>query len=230
VTTQVTAADKTHGVDQLLANVPSGETPDLSGAFPRLEEARLRELEAWGERRPTSRGDVLIAEGEPEDTFFVLLSGRVAAVEALGTPAQRVARLHGPGRFLGELGVLTAQPAFLSDVVVDPGEVLALPADRLRAVAAAAVTLDGGLPATLRLRPGHAQTVDLTAAAPGSGRLLVRAGGRLLASVPWLLRPATVAPVALGPLGPDRGEPELAALLRTPRRRADRTHHEAGQR
>ena len=136
MTTQATAAEKSHGVEQLLADVPPGETPDLSGAFPRLEETRLRELEAWGERRPTTRGDVLIAEGEPEDTFYVLLSGRVAVVEALGTPDQRVARLHGPGRFLGELGVLTAQPAFLSDVVVDAGEVLAVPADQLRALAA----------------------------------------------------------------------------------------------
>ena len=136
MTTRVTAADRSHGVEQLLADLPPGETPDLSGAFPRLEETRLRELEGWGERRPTTRGDVLTAEGEPEDTFFVVLSGRVAVVEALGTPDQRVTRLHGPGRFLGELGVLTAQPAFLSDVVVDAGEVLAVTAERLRALAA----------------------------------------------------------------------------------------------
>src|SRR3954452_20103388 len=94
-------AEKSSGVEQLLADVPPGETPDLSGAFPRLEETRLRELEAWGERRPTTRGDVLIAEGRPEDTFSVLLSGRVAVVEALATHDQRVVRLHGPARFLG---------------------------------------------------------------------------------------------------------------------------------
>src|SRR3954449_3415740 len=136
VSTQATSAGKSQGVEQLLADVPPGETPDLSGAFPRLEETRLRELEAWGERRPTTRGDVLIAEGDQEDSFYVVISGRVVVVEALGTPDQRVVRLHGPGRFLGELGVLTAQPAFLSEVVVDPGEVLAVPADRLRALVA----------------------------------------------------------------------------------------------
>ncbi|MEU7813020.1 FAD-dependent oxidoreductase [Pseudonocardia sp. NPDC049154] len=136
MTARESADQKSPGVEQLLADVPPGETPDVSGAFPRLEETRLRELEAWGERRPTTRGDVLVAEGEAEDTFYVLLSGRVAVVEAIGTPDQRVVRLHGPGRFLGELGVLTRQPAFLSDVVVDPGEVLAVPADRLRALAA----------------------------------------------------------------------------------------------
>jgi thioredoxin reductase (NADPH) len=135
----VTAGSDTsegHGVEELLADVPPGETPDLSGAFPRLEDSRLRVLEAWGERRPVRRGEVLIAEGEREDTFYVVLSGRVAVAEAFGTPDQRVVRVHGPGRFLGELGVLTGQVAFFTSVVVDPGEVLAVPADRLRALAA----------------------------------------------------------------------------------------------
>ncbi|HEY0402694.1 MAG TPA: cyclic nucleotide-binding domain-containing protein, partial [Blastococcus sp.] len=124
-------------VEDLLAEVPDGETPDLHGAFPRLEEAQILPLEAWGERRPTTRGETLIAEGDLEDTFYVLLAGRVAVVEAFGTPDQRVARVHGPGRFLGELGVLTGQASFFASVVVDPGEVLAVPADRLRALAAA---------------------------------------------------------------------------------------------
>jgi thioredoxin reductase (NADPH) len=130
-----TAEEDRHAVESLLADVPPGETPDLSGAFPRLEESRLRMLEAWGERRPVGREEVLIAEGEREDTFYVVLSGRVAVAEAFGTPDQRVVRVHGPGRFLGELGILTGQPAFLTNVVVDPGEVLAVPADQLRVLA-----------------------------------------------------------------------------------------------
>ncbi|GAA1270396.1 FAD-dependent oxidoreductase [Pseudonocardia aurantiaca] len=132
-----TARTGSHGVEELLANVPPDETPDLSGGYPRLEESRIRSLETLGERRPTSRGEVLIAEGEPETIFYVVLSGRVAVVEAFGCPDQRVARVHGSGRFLGELGVLTGQVAFFTTVVVDPGEVLAIPADRLRAYAEA---------------------------------------------------------------------------------------------
>src|SRR3954454_617629 len=137
VTSQATAADKRKGIEQLLADVPPGETPDMSGAFPRLEDSRLRTLEALGERRPSARGDVLIAEGEPEDTFYVVLSGRVAVVEGYGTPDQRVVRVHGPGRFLGELGVLTGQVSFFASVVVDPGVVLAVPTERLCELTAA---------------------------------------------------------------------------------------------
>ena len=63
---------------------------------------------------------------------YVVLSGRVAVAEAVGTPEQRVARLHGPGRFLGDLGMLTGQPAYATSIVADPGEVIAIPSDRLR--------------------------------------------------------------------------------------------------
>jgi thioredoxin reductase (NADPH) len=119
-------------VEAMLATAPPGETPDLVGAFPRLSEERIQMLTPYGTRRPTRRGEMLIVEGCPEDTFIVLLSGRVAIVDALGTPEQRIVRVHGPGRFLGELGLLTGQVAFFSEIVLDPGEVLEVPATSLR--------------------------------------------------------------------------------------------------
>jgi thioredoxin reductase (NADPH) len=136
LTAAATAAGPS-GLEQLLTDLPAGETPDLSGAYPRLEEPQLRALVAWGRRQAVHAGQVLIAEGEPERVFHVVLSGRVAVVEGYGTPEQRLVRVHGAGRFLGELGVLTEQPAFVSSVVVDPGEVLEVPAERLRALAGA---------------------------------------------------------------------------------------------
>jgi thioredoxin reductase (NADPH) len=39
-----TAPSGSHGVEELLGSVPHGETPDLSGGYPRLEEARIRSL------------------------------------------------------------------------------------------------------------------------------------------------------------------------------------------
>jgi thioredoxin reductase (NADPH) len=128
--TDTTAAGT--GLEQLLESVPDGETPDLTGAFPRLDEARTSALSTLGERTRMERGQVLIAEGSRDDAFRVVLSGRVAVVEAFGTPEQRVVRVHGPGRFLGELGLLTGQVAFLTRLAVDPGELLVVPADRFR--------------------------------------------------------------------------------------------------
>jgi thioredoxin reductase (NADPH) len=117
------------------------ETPDVSGAFPRLEPAQIEMLAAHGERRHCDVGDVLITEGEPHSAFYVVQSGMVAVVEGHGTPQPRVVLVHGPGRFLGELGLLTGQVSFFSSVVVVAGEVLAVPVEDIRGL----VTQDLGL-------------------------------------------------------------------------------------
>jgi thioredoxin reductase (NADPH) len=107
------------------------ETPDRGGAFPRLSDEQMARLAEHGERRPVERGEVLYREGDESYDFFVVLAGKVAMVEGYGHE-DRVVTVHGPGRFLGELSLLTGQAAVLTAVVVEPGEVLAVPAERLR--------------------------------------------------------------------------------------------------
>jgi len=108
------------------------ETPDRDGAFPRLTDEQLAVFESCGELRPVKAGDLLYREGEPTDTFFIVLSALVAIVEGHGAD-ERVVRVHGPRRFLGELGLLEGQVAFLTAVVLEPGEVLAVPVPELTA-------------------------------------------------------------------------------------------------
>jgi thioredoxin reductase (NADPH) len=107
------------------------ESPDLDGAFPRLSERQLQALAAHGVRRRTRQGEVLYQEGDERCDFFVILEGQVAILEGYGG-AVRVIAVHGPRRFLGELGLLTGQAAFLTAVAVEPGEVLVVPVDRVR--------------------------------------------------------------------------------------------------
>ena len=114
----------------------SEETPDLQGAYPRLSDAQIAALDAQGRRRPIQPGDVLFAEGDRESDFFVILAGKVASVEGNGTPEERVIAVHGRGRFLGELSLLTGEGAWYSAVAVDAGEVLAVPVGRLRELVA----------------------------------------------------------------------------------------------
>jgi len=114
----------------------SEETPDLQGAFPRLSDAQIAALDAQGQRRPIQPGDVLFAEGDRESDFFVILAGKVASVEGKATPEERVIAVHGRGRFLGELSLLTGEGAWYSAVAVDAGEVLAVPVGRLRELVA----------------------------------------------------------------------------------------------
>jgi len=114
----------------------SEETPDLQGAFPRLSDAQIAALDAQGQRRPIQPDDVLFAEGDRESDFFVILAGKVASVEGKATPEERVIAVHGRGRFLGELSLLTGEGAWYSAVAVDAGEVLAVPVGRLRELVA----------------------------------------------------------------------------------------------
>ncbi|MEH0527950.1 FAD-dependent oxidoreductase [Streptomyces stelliscabiei] len=108
------------------------ETPDVYGAYPRLTEDQTARLAEHGQRRSMASNDVLIREGERCETFFVVLSGTVAVVEDYGTSEEHVLRVHGPGRFIGELGLLHGQVAFYTAVAREPGEVLVVSLDQLR--------------------------------------------------------------------------------------------------
>jgi thioredoxin reductase (NADPH) len=103
------------------------ETPDVGGAYPRLSKEQIELLSRRGEQRPVQRGDLLVAEGQRDRDFVVVLSGKIAVIEGHGTPKAQTVRIHGPRRFLDELGLLTGQPSFVSMVVQEPGRVLAVP-------------------------------------------------------------------------------------------------------
>jgi thioredoxin reductase (NADPH) len=107
------------------------ETPDLSGAFPRLSDAQITVLAAAG-RRSIAEQEILFREGQRTCDFVVILTGKVALVEAHGTPQERVIAVHGPGRFLGELSLLTGESSYYTAVTVEAGDVLVVSLDRLR--------------------------------------------------------------------------------------------------
>jgi thioredoxin reductase (NADPH) len=116
--------------------VPLRETPDLHGAFPRLSGAQIDALAARGRRRPVRAGEVLYREGDRDYGFFVIASGAVTMLDGYGGPAGRVHFVHGAGRFLGELGLLTGRPAFLTALAREPGEVVVVPVEGLRELVA----------------------------------------------------------------------------------------------
>jgi thioredoxin reductase (NADPH) len=121
------------GADAEAGPAPLPETPDLYGAYPRLSEAHLQALLARGARRPTQAGEVLIRKGQRADSFYVLLSGQAVVVhDEAGESA--IIRVHGPGRFLGELSVITGQVEFVTTRMHLPGEVIVVPAGELRAL------------------------------------------------------------------------------------------------
>jgi thioredoxin reductase (NADPH) len=115
---------------------PAEETPDIYGCYPRLSEAQMTALASLGSRRPTAPGEILFREGDQSCNFFVVRAGKAAVVEGHGTPEEQVIGVHGPGRFLGELSLLTGGTVPITAVTVEPGEVLEIPIAGLRDVVA----------------------------------------------------------------------------------------------
>ena len=104
---------------------------DEAAAFPALDADDTRAIEALGTRRSVSAGEYLFRQGDATYDFYVVVSGEVEiVVTADGT--DRVVVRHGPGRFVGELNLLSGSRVLVSARVVRSGDVIALPRDRLR--------------------------------------------------------------------------------------------------
>jgi thioredoxin reductase (NADPH) len=110
----------------------AAETPDVYGAYPRLSDDQIATLQAGATRRAMRAGDTLVCEGQPSQHFFVILSGKVAVSTQDDTGRPHVIRIHGPRRFLGELGDIEGQAAFYTAQAIEDGEVLELPTAHVR--------------------------------------------------------------------------------------------------
>ena len=104
-----------------------------SVAFPTLTGDQIEYLKRYGEVRETEAGQVLFTEGDRSYDFIVILGGEVEIAENFeGEP--RTIAVHPAGRFLGEMNMLTGQSVYLSAVVREGGEVLAISPKRLKEV------------------------------------------------------------------------------------------------
>lgn len=124
---------------------------DIDSPIPTFDSAELSVLEPLGTRRSVRAGDYLYRSGDAGYDFYVVLSGRV---EILITTdgEERLLATHGPGRFLGELNLLTGLRVFVDARVVEPGEVLAVPVDTLRRIIATQPQLSDKVLATFMAR------------------------------------------------------------------------------
>lgn len=111
------------------------ETPDVSGAYPRLTDEQLMTLSRYGDRRSVPEGTVLFCEGDQDCGFFVVLAGKVAVVQETAAEPRLIA-VHGPGRFLGDLALLTGQTVLVTAVAATDAVVLEVRVERLKTLVA----------------------------------------------------------------------------------------------
>ena len=100
-------------------------------AFATLDAADVTAIGELGTRRKVNQGEYLYREGDVTYDFFVLVDAEVDIVVSVDGGEKLIVR-HGPGRFLGELNMLTGLRVFVSARVVTPGEVIVVSRDRLR--------------------------------------------------------------------------------------------------
>ena len=124
---------------------------DDATAFPTLTDADMAVMDELGTRRPTSVGEYLFREGDVTYDFYVVVSGSIEVVAHNGTE-EHVVAVHGPGKFLGELNLLTGMRVFVSTRVVEAGEVIVVPRDRLRRLIATSPGLGDTILAALMAR------------------------------------------------------------------------------
>jgi thioredoxin reductase (NADPH) len=130
-------------------------------ATPTLDEADMALAEQIGVRRRVHEGEYLYREGDHSYDFFVMVSAAVDIVVAVDG-AERVIVRHGPGRFLGELNMLSGLRVLVSARVTTPGEVIAIPRDQMRQLMATNPRLGDTILAAFVARRG----LLLTEAAP----------------------------------------------------------------
>jgi thioredoxin reductase (NADPH) len=104
---------------------------DENEAMPQLSAADVALIAELGTRRRVSQGEYLYREGDLTYDFYVALTAEIDIVVATESGERQVAH-HGPGRFLGELNMLSGMRVFVSARVAQAGEVIALPRERLR--------------------------------------------------------------------------------------------------
>ncbi|MCW2826377.1 MAG: cyclic nucleotide-regulated FAD-dependent pyridine nucleotide-disulfide oxidoreductase, partial [Aeromicrobium sp.] len=118
------------------------ETPDTTGAYPRLTAEQTMLLSRYGERKRLAKGTTLFCEGDRNCGLFVVLDGSVRVVQEDNREEEpRVIAVHGPGRFVGDLSMLTGQAVYVTAIAQTDVEVQEIPFDRLKE----AVTQDQAL-------------------------------------------------------------------------------------
>jgi thioredoxin reductase (NADPH) len=109
-------------------------TSEQPGYRPVLTRPQLEVLHRYGAEQHVAIGDVLFRDGDETYDLIVLLEGESQIVEHYAQPDEFVIVTYGPGEFMGEIGLLTGQRAYLTAVVSAPGRVLRIPVQQVHTI------------------------------------------------------------------------------------------------
>ena len=93
----------------------------LFASFP---DEQLRTLVSVVTRRSAPRGSVIMAAGDPIDSLYIVISGRLKVMMGDSEGKEVILSLIGPGEFFGEMGLIDDSPRSASVVTLEPCELL----------------------------------------------------------------------------------------------------------
>lgn len=144
VTVQMRAADH---AEQAQANQLRENFVELRRItlFEGLDDSVLERMARGSALRRYTAGEVLVRQGEPGDSLFVIRSGQVRVeLRVDGGPSATLNRL-GPNDFFGEMSLLTGEPRSASVIAETEAEVVVVE----KADVAAVITAESRLPELL---------------------------------------------------------------------------------
>ena len=95
----------------------------LFASFP---EEPLRLLATVVTRRSATRGSIIMAAGDPTDSLYIVLSGRLKVMMSDAEGKEVILTILGPGEFFGEMGLIDDSPRSASVVAIEPCELMAI--------------------------------------------------------------------------------------------------------
>jgi CRP/FNR family cyclic AMP-dependent transcriptional regulator len=118
------------------AAVATDQYARILGQVPLFIDLSSRELQRLGaacRQQDYPAGDVLLRQGEPGDTLFVIVSGRVQVTRHGDDVTSHGLATAGPGEVVGDMALLDDLPHSATVTALEPTRVLAMPVSDFRA-------------------------------------------------------------------------------------------------
>ena len=100
--------------------------------FSALDEETAGQLMDSMTPRRLARGEVVFHEGDPGDSLYVIITGKVKLVRSSGDGRESLMSVLGPGEMFGELSLFDPGPRLSTVYVVSDTEFISLGNDALR--------------------------------------------------------------------------------------------------
>jgi CRP/FNR family transcriptional regulator, cyclic AMP receptor protein len=94
--------------------------------FASVPDEQLRLLATVVSRRSATRSSIIIAAGDPTDSLYIILSGRLKVMMSDADGKEVILSMLGPGEFFGEMGLIDDNPRSASVVAVEPCDLLVI--------------------------------------------------------------------------------------------------------